>query len=251
MSVSSFPVEDHWVGIPPSIIMGARRQNLRLARGSAESVCLRAHCYLHHTPPRPHSRPRTLTTPLYATALHSHLIPAHTPALHGHLSFGYKLPVTARTPGLAPIVAKDQATLHIHSTHSINTRKHPTPTRLGKVYRGALVVPLSSPHQRAFVCGACIGTAQVSISLVSLFNPLFKGSRLHCFDIWRSPRSCPASNPANRQKAPGLPGGCGAKPHDFLFLLIFNYFFGKNDPILSKIHLRSQQKGKEIMFISD
>jgi len=31
----------------------------------------------------------------------------------------------------------------------------------------------------------------------------------------RSPRSCPASNPANRQKAPGLPGGCGAKPHDF------------------------------------
>ena len=33
------------------------------------------------------------------------------------------------------------------------------------------------------VCGACIGTAQVDISLVSLFDPLFKRSRLHCFDI--------------------------------------------------------------------
>jgi len=46
-----------------------------------------------------------------------------------------------------------------------------------------LVVPLSSPHQRAFVCGACIGTAQVGVSLVSLFDPLFKRSRLHCFDV--------------------------------------------------------------------
>ena len=45
-----------------------------------------------------------------------------------------------------------------------------------------LVVPLSSPHQRAFVCGACIGTAQVGVSLVSLFDLLFKRSRLHCFD---------------------------------------------------------------------
>ena len=72
---------------------------------------------------------------------------------------------------------------HIHSTHFINTRKHPTPTRLGQVYKGALVVPPSSPHQRAFVYGACIGTAQVGVSLVSLFNPLFKQSRLHCFDI--------------------------------------------------------------------
>ena len=40
-------------GLPPPI-MGARRQNLRLARGSADSGCLRAHRYLHHAPPRPH-----------------------------------------------------------------------------------------------------------------------------------------------------------------------------------------------------
>jgi len=56
-------------------------------------------------------------------------------------------------------------------------------TRLGKVYKRALVVPHSSRHQRAFVCGTCIGTAQVGVSLVSLFGPLFKRSRLHCFDI--------------------------------------------------------------------
>jgi len=37
-----------WLGLPPSIIMGAQRHNLRLARGSAESVCLRADHYLHH-----------------------------------------------------------------------------------------------------------------------------------------------------------------------------------------------------------
>jgi len=56
-------------------------------------------------------------------------------------------------------------------------------TRLGKVYKRALVVPPSSPHQRAFVCGPCIGTAQVGVSLVSLFDPIFKRFRFHCFDI--------------------------------------------------------------------
>ena len=56
-------------------------------------------------------------------------------------------------------------------------------SRLGKVYNRALVVPPSSPHQRVLVCGACTGTAQVGVPLVSLFNPLFKRSRLHCFDI--------------------------------------------------------------------
>ena len=77
---SSFPVEDHWLkiiwlGLPPSIIMGARWRTLRLARGSAESVCLRAHCYLHHA----HTRPRTLITPLNATTLHTSLPRAPRP----------------------------------------------------------------------------------------------------------------------------------------------------------------------------
>ena len=56
---------------------------------------------------------------------------------------------------LASVHAKDRETRHIHSTHSINTGQHPTPTALGKVYKRAVVVPPSSPHQRAFVCGAC------------------------------------------------------------------------------------------------
>ena len=51
------------------------------------------------------------------------------------------------------------------------------PSRLGRVYKRALVVPPSSPHQRVFVCVACTGTAQVGVSLVSLFDPLFKQSR--------------------------------------------------------------------------
>ena len=64
---------------PPSI-MGARRRYLRLARDSADSVCLRAHHSLVHAPPSHHTQPRTLTTPLHATTLHSHLLPANTPA---------------------------------------------------------------------------------------------------------------------------------------------------------------------------
>ena len=53
-------------GDSPSI-MGTQRRNLQLVRGSADSVCLRAHRYPHYSPPRPHTRPRTLTTPLHAT----------------------------------------------------------------------------------------------------------------------------------------------------------------------------------------
>jgi len=137
----------------------------------------------HHGLPRSHTWPRTLTTPLHATTLHSHLLSAHIPAPRSHLYFGYKVPVRHVPPGFVSAAANDRATRHIHSTHPINTRTHPTPTRLGQVYKRALVVPPSFPHQRAFVCGACIGTAQVGVSLVSLFDPLFKRSRLHCFDV--------------------------------------------------------------------
>jgi len=116
-----------WLGLPPSIIMGARRRNLRLAHDSAESVCLRAHCYLHHAPPNPHTRPRTLIISLYATTLHSHLLSTHTVAPHTHPYFDYKIVYCLHVPlGLASVFAKNRATLHIHSTHSINTRKHPT-----------------------------------------------------------------------------------------------------------------------------
>jgi len=130
-------------------------------------------------------------TPGLAHSQHPCMQPHFTPTSSPHTLLylivipilNVKLPVRHVPLGLASVFAKDRATLHIHSTHSINICKHPTPTRLGKVYKGALDVPLSSPHQRPFVCGAWIGTAQVGVSLVSLFDPLFKRSRLHCFDI--------------------------------------------------------------------
>ena len=123
--------------------------------GSADSVqqvCLRTHHYLLHASPRPHARPRrTLSTPLHATTPHSPLLPANTPAPHSHIYFGYKQPVPGARLGLTSAADKDRATLHV-------------PSRLGRVYKRALVVLFSSPYQRAFVCGACIGTAQVGVS---------------------------------------------------------------------------------------
>ena len=41
----------------------------------------------------------------------------------------------------------------------------------------------ASSHQRVLVCGACTGTAQVGVLLVSLSDPLLKQSRLHCLDV--------------------------------------------------------------------
>jgi len=156
-----------------------------LARSSADSVCLCAHRYLHHALSRPHTRPRTHNIPLQP-----HFTPTSSRPTLFYLIAISVLAIIAcpgRTPGLVvPTIAKDSATLtdrDIHSTHSINSHTHLTPTRLGKVYTRDLVVTPSSPNQREFVCGVCIGTAQVGISLVSLFDPLFKRSRLHCFDV--------------------------------------------------------------------
>ena len=124
---------------PSESIMGARQRHIRLARDSADSVCLRAHRYLFHAPPSPHTRPRTFTTPLHATTLHSHLLPANTPPPHSHLYFGYKLPVWGVPLGLASVFAKDRATLHILS-------------RRGRVCTRALVVlPSSLTKERSSV----------------------------------------------------------------------------------------------------
>ena len=81
--------QDNW-GNTPSL--GARLQNLRLARSSAHAAA-----------------------PILFVFV---LIVTCTMACQ-HL-----------TPGL-------RATLHIHSTHSINTSTNPTPTRLGQVYKRA------------------------------------------------------------------------------------------------------------------
>jgi len=61
------------------------------------------------------------------------------------------------------------------SNHSIKTHEHPAHTHLGKVYIRDLVVL----HQRALVCGACTGAAQVGVSLVPSSDSLFKRSRSH------------------------------------------------------------------------
>jgi len=85
----------------PPLDHGRMAATLRLARGSADSVCLCARRYLYHAQTRPHTRPRTLTTPLHANILHSHLLPTHTAPPHNYLYFGYKLSVRFAHLGLS------------------------------------------------------------------------------------------------------------------------------------------------------
>jgi len=109
-------------GRHPLWIMGTQQRHLRLARRSADSVCLRARYSLHHAPPRTHTKPRTLTRPLHATTLHSH----HTLAPHSHLCFGYKQPVPGALLGFVSAAAKDRVTPNIHSNYSMVTQKKGT-----------------------------------------------------------------------------------------------------------------------------
>ena len=176
-TLPSYPRTQHppcplpqWVGTPPinpgraaaSPMIGA--QQLRLCLSSCSP--LPDPCSAETSLPASHPH----TTLACKTTLHSHLLSTHIPAPHSHLYFGYRQPVPGAPLGLVSAAAKDRVTLHI-------------PSRLGKVYKRALVVPPSSLHQRMFVCGACTGTAQVGISLVSLCDPQFKRSRLHCLDV--------------------------------------------------------------------
>jgi len=121
--------------------MGAWQRQLRLARDSVDSVCLRARRYLHHALLWPHTQPHIHATPLHDTTPHSHILPTHTASPHSHLYFGYKLPVWNVPLGLTSVAAKYRSTLHIHSNHFINTRRHSTSTPLGKVYKRTLVIP--------------------------------------------------------------------------------------------------------------
>ena len=80
-SINAFCVEDSgldeprtWIH-PVCAIMSNIIARTGWSRCSADSVCLRACCYLHHSPPRLHTWPRTHTTPLHATTLHCHLSP--------------------------------------------------------------------------------------------------------------------------------------------------------------------------------
>jgi len=186
--------------------MGARRRNLRLARGSAESVCLHADRYHVEdqwgglSPPERGGKtydwraaaPILFVFVLIATCTMTRqdltpcVAPSQHPCIQPHFTPTCSAPIPLHPVAISVLAMNSlpQARRWASSQQPLRIERPSTsPTRLGKVYKRALVVPPSSPHQRAFVCGACIGTAQVGVSLVSLFDPLFKRSRLHCFDI--------------------------------------------------------------------
>jgi len=141
------------------------------------TVCLRARPCLHHASTRPYTRPPTHTTPLHVTTLHSHLPSAHTTlfiaisVLYSHLPHNHAFQHIIVCKHIGPRLcvrffmkgAHTMSLLHTHTNHSINTRKHPTPTPLGQVYKRALVVTSSTTLQRAFVCGACKGHRLVGV----------------------------------------------------------------------------------------
>ena len=100
----------------------------------------------------------------------------HSP--HSHFCFGYKQPVPGMSMGFAPTAAKDSAPLHIHSNHSINTHKHPTPTPLGKVYTRILAVPSGPlPLTKG---RSSMGCAQAPHRLASRWYPFSIHSSEHC-----------------------------------------------------------------------
>jgi len=159
------PTLDHNGRAAAKPTIGARQRRLCLS----SCLPLPAPCSVKISYPASHPHN---TTPLHATTPHSHLPLYSQPPK----------PTPSNTSFFcANIDPRFCVRFFVKGAHSMGP---PTPTRLGTVYKRALVVPLSSPHQRAFVCGACIGTAQVGVSLVSLFDPLLKWSRLHCFDIY-------------------------------------------------------------------
>ena len=74
--VSSSPGHDHWGGTfpPPSWARGGDTYDWRAAAPTLFVFVLNATSSMLRQE-RPHTRPNTLTTPLHATTLHSHLLP--------------------------------------------------------------------------------------------------------------------------------------------------------------------------------
>jgi len=135
--------------------MGARRRNLRLARGSAESVCLRADRYLHHVEEHwegtPSLRARRqnlwlargradfvcLRVIAACTMASQHLtpsLPPHPrppPAPHGNLCFGYtminSLSRACRCLGCTPLFPSPKSVpwwgVHRHRTGWLLSKK--------------------------------------------------------------------------------------------------------------------------------
>ena len=121
------PSLDHGrVAVKPTI--GARQRRLCLSSCSP----LPAPCSAN----TPHLALHTHnTTPLHATTLHSHLpLYLHPPHTHTfqHIIF-CKYTAPRLCVGLFVKGAQSMGLLDVHTTHAINTRKHPTHIRLGKV----------------------------------------------------------------------------------------------------------------------
>jgi len=106
----------------------------------------------HHGLPGSHTWPRTLTTPLHATTLHSHLLPAHTPAPRSHLCFGYKQPVPGALLGFASVAAKDRATLHIPHTPWQSIQKYTQWVCSGETYDWRAAAPTLLVFVLAAIC---------------------------------------------------------------------------------------------------
>jgi len=102
--------------------------------------------------------------------------PTSHPTTHHHLCFGYKMPVRHVPLGSVSAAAKDRAILIIHTNHSINTCKHPTPTPLGKHTQEPWLYPPLKEHLTSAAHPA--STTQVGVLLVALFHSLFKQSSL-------------------------------------------------------------------------
>jgi len=121
------------------VSQGVQRRNLRLAR--QRRLCLSscsplpAPCSAKTSYPASHPHN---TTPLHATTPHSHL------PLHSH----HPKPTPSNTSFFCTnIDPRFCGRFFVKGVHSMGP---PTPTRLGKVYKGALVVPLSGGGRPAW-----------------------------------------------------------------------------------------------------
>jgi len=102
------------------------------------SVCLRARRYLHYAPTRPHiglSPAQHPCTPQHFTPTPLPTTPVRCLTAFAVLDINIPVSVSRAQLGFVPTTAKDSTILTMHTNHSINTRKHPTPTPLGKVYQ--------------------------------------------------------------------------------------------------------------------
>jgi len=111
-------------------------------------------------------------------------------------SFGCKLPVRHVPLGLPSEAAKDKCCPpHPHKLLHQHPQTPNTHTPWPSIRR-TLVESSSSPHQRAFVCGTCTGTAQASVLLVSSWA---RGSERALAPSCRAPQGRDQTRPKGKK----------------------------------------------------